>query len=101
MIITVKGQVDWTHYDIVLAESLVDREGNFYDLTFQQSLNEILAINQEGLDYCEYYVDLQKSLQACALRSFIGWTKTKVIFLNQGLMVRDALLDHVPRNPKT
>lgn len=98
MLINVKGQVDWNHHDLVLAESLVDKAGNFYNLTLQQAINEILEIDQEALEYCEYTVDLQKSFEACRLTQFTGWTKTKVIFINSGPFVHDSLLDWVPRN---
>lgn len=111
MLINVKGQVDWNHHDIILAESLVDKNDNFYDLTLQQALNEILAIDQEALEYCEYQIDrlsdedyakrseFYTDPQRESLRQFQGWTKTKVIFMYRGMNAHDTLLDYVNRNP--
>lgn len=96
MLVNIKGQVDPAHYGIILADSLMDNDGNFYDLTFKQALDELV----ENESYvCTYQVDLQKALAACRLVSFMAWTKSKVIFNQSGPFTHDCLLDHVPRNP--
>lgn len=96
MIISVKGLIDPAHFDIVLAEGLMDKEGNFYDLTLKKNLDELVG-NESYI--ANYQVDLQKSLQACTLVYFIAWTKTKVIFNSTGPFAQDSILDSVPRNP--
>lgn len=97
MKVNYKGTVDPSHYDLVLAESLVNKDGDFYNLTLKQNLDELLA--GEQLLWCEYEIDLQKSFDACKLLSFVGWTKTKVIFNQGGPFTSDAILDSLPRNP--
>lgn len=96
MLINVKGTLDPAHYDIILAESLINEKGDFYDLTLKQALDEL--VKDEGY-VCDYQVDLQKSLEACTLKYFMAWTKTKVIFNQTGPFTRDSLLDSVPRHP--
>lgn len=99
MLINIKGQVDPSHFDIILASGLMDKNCNFYNLTFKQALDEILL--GEELESCTYKIDMRKTNEETTLEQFIGWTKTKVLFLNEGLFVQDRLLGHVPRNPST
>lgn len=108
MKINVKGRLDPAHYDIILAESLVDAQGNFYDLTLKQALDE--HIKDEGY-VCDYQVtrlteealvDLalhQTVTSKYQLQYFTAWTKTKVIFNQTGPFTRDSLLDCVSRHP--
>lgn len=108
MLINVKGALDPAHYGIILAESLVDKHGDFYDLTLKQALDELTG--SEGY-VCDYQVEMltdEETAQIAShqaiyknfqLKYFTGWTKTKVIFNQNGPFTRDSLLDAVPRNP--
>ena len=93
----VEGRLDPAHENIILAESLVNEKGDFYDFTFKQAIDEI--VRDEQLIDCRYEVELHKSLEECKLLSFVGWTASKLILLNRGIFVHDSLLDYVVRNP--
>lgn len=93
----VKTELDDIDLDIVLSESLMDKDDNFYDLTFGQALEE--QTQGKPLLYCEYMINNTKSADARKLCSFLGWTEDRVIFSVIGIGVPDTLLDSVPRNP--
>ncbi len=93
MLIIKTVTVDSEDLDIILAEDLVDREGNFYNLTLGQALQE--ETRGESLVYVEYDID-----NLCLrLHNFIGWTDSRVIFNITGIGVQDTLLTSVLRNP--
>lgn len=94
MNLKVEGKLNPDHLDIILAEDLSDENRELYDLTLGQALREIL--NNEELIECNYTIDANYKLE-----SFVAWTPTKVIFLNNSLFTYDALLDSVPRHPPT
>jgi len=99
MLINVTGKVDPSHDDIVLATGLWDQTSKeFYDITLRSALDEILM--GEDIEVAIYEVDLQKSIDDTKLTKFTAWTKTKVIFLMQGIGYTDSLLEYVPRNPQ-
>lgn len=81
------------HENIVLAESLVDEEDNFYDLTLKQALDEITQ--GEEVVFGRYQVDGSRM----RLIQFAAWTKTKVIFIDRGMCASDVLLGWFERNP--
>lgn len=94
-LIKAQPTVDKEDLDIILCESLINTDGAWYDLTFEQALLE-----QSGglpLLYCEYVIDYQAGTKV--LTSFVGWTKDAVIFSIIGIGVPDTLLDSVKRNP--
>jgi hypothetical protein len=91
------GEVQPEHFNIVLADSLYDsQEERFYDLTLGNSLVEILG--NETLEHCAY--EVQVGAYGPKLVDFLGWTKSKVIFLSDGPFTHDALLNWVPRHPE-
>ncbi len=93
----VKTEYDPIDADIILTEDLVNVQGDFYNLTFEQALNE--ETRGKPLLYCEYMIQNTKSAEARKLCSFLGWTEDRVIFNVVGIGTPDTLLDSVPRNP--
>jgi len=91
----VKTELDSNDLDIILSESLVDEDDNFYDLTLGKALQE--ECRKKPLLYCEYMLDMRGPGKK--LCSFIGWTEDRVIFNVVGIGTPDTLLDSVPRNP--
>ena len=96
MLLNIKNKLEDSHRDIILAEDLMNENNEFYNLTLGKALSEILG--KETLECCDYTVNISQDGPK-RVTKFYGWTKTKVIFLNQGLFVHDAILDSVPRNP--
>lgn len=96
MLIDIKGQISYDHNEIVLAKDLINQYNNFYDLTLEQAIKEL--IGYEIIEYVDYTVDLGMFTEDRKIVKFIGWTKTKVIFLSKGPFTHDALLEWVPRN---
>jgi hypothetical protein len=91
----IKTELDLEDLDIVLCADLIDDQGNWYDHTLEQALEE--QTKGKPLLYCEYMVELNSSVKT--LSNFIGWTEDRVVFSIIGIGVRDTLLDSVLRNP--
>lgn len=96
MLTIMKNKLDPADLDIVLARDLCSEDEDFYSLTLKTALDEILQ--EEYLEACQYSVGFMEGERK--LLSFIGWTKTKVIFALNGLFYEDSLLSSVPRNYK-
>ncbi len=91
----VKTEFDPHDAYIILSESLIDENGDFYDLTLEQAIKE--QCRNKPLLYCEYMLDMQGPGKK--LCSFVGWTEDRVVFNVVGIGTPDTLLDSVPRNP--
>lgn len=104
MLINVKGQIDPSHFDIVLAESLVDRNGDFYDLTLKKNFDELVKDEAYVADYqveIDYIPASENWFERHIKRItyFTAWTKSSIIYCDDGPFTQDRLLRSLPRNP--
>lgn len=99
MLINVKGSIDPDHYDIVLAESLVNEKGDFYDLTFKQNFDELVGNEPYVANYQVRQLNGGTHTNRYVITKFLAWTKTKVIYLDDSIFSMDKLLNSLPRNP--
>jgi len=90
-----KDQLDLEDMKIILCEGLMDQNGEWYNLTFDMSLGE--ECRGEALLACKY--SIVEIGQHKTLYSFVGWTKSRVIYNVIGIGVVDTLLSSVARNP--
>jgi hypothetical protein len=90
----VKEAIDPKDLDIVLADDLIDKDGNWYSHTLEDALKE--QLRGKDLLWCKYVVDYTHGK---SLKEFLGYTQDRVIFHIVGIGVMDILLDSLPRNP--
>jgi len=98
----VRNKLEAEDLDIVLCDSLIDENDDFYDLTFKMSLDEHL--DNEELIWCQYKVssyEREDGEVVRELRWFLGYTNNRVIYNIKGIGVMDTLLESLPRNPPT
>jgi len=90
-----KTEIDPDDLAMVLGEDFLDEDGNFYNLSFGQALEE--ESEGEELLWCRYLIETSPS--GDVLLEFLGYTENKVIFNMVGMGIAETLLDSIPRHP--